>query len=61
LKHTRTGQNLAVVELKVVLALLLPRFELALSPGYVHRPAFRLTVEPGSGVALVLRKLCSAD
>ncbi|CAD6258608.1 unnamed protein product [Miscanthus lutarioriparius] len=55
------GVNLAVVELKVVLALLLPRFELALSPGYVHRPAFRLTVEPGNGVALVLRKLCSAD
>ncbi|CAD6255078.1 unnamed protein product [Miscanthus lutarioriparius] len=59
--RTCAGQNLAVVEIKVVLATLLPRFELALSPGYVHRPAFRLTVEPGSGVALVLRKLCSAD
>ncbi|OQU82743.1 hypothetical protein SORBI_3005G015600 [Sorghum bicolor] len=56
--RTCAGQNLAVVEIKVVLALLLPRFELALSPGYVHRPAFRLTVEPGSGVALVLKKLC---
>jgi cytochrome P450 len=56
-ERTCAGQNLAVVELKVVLALLLPRFELALSPGYVHRPAFRLTVEPGSGVALLLRKL----
>lgn len=31
--RTCAGQNLAVAEVKVVLALLLPRFELALSPG----------------------------
>nr|TKV98866.1 hypothetical protein SEVIR_8G002525v2 [Setaria viridis]TKV98867.1 hypothetical protein SEVIR_8G002525v2 [Setaria viridis]TKV98868.1 hypothetical protein SEVIR_8G002525v2 [Setaria viridis]TKV98869.1 hypothetical protein SEVIR_8G002525v2 [Setaria viridis]TKV98870.1 hypothetical protein SEVIR_8G002525v2 [Setaria viridis] len=29
--------------------------------GFVHRPAFRLTVDPGSGVALILKKLYPAD
>jgi cytochrome P450 len=52
------GQNLAMVELKVVLSLLLSRFEFALSPKYAHCPAFRLTIEPGNGVPLVLKKLC---
>ncbi|WVZ54686.1 LOW QUALITY PROTEIN: hypothetical protein U9M48_005449 [Paspalum notatum var. saurae] len=42
---TCAGQNLAAVELKVVLALVLQRFEFALSPRYMHVPAFRLTVE----------------
>ncbi|PNT65553.1 hypothetical protein BRADI_4g44270v3 [Brachypodium distachyon] len=55
--RTCAGQNLAMVELKVVLSLLLSRFEFSLSPSYVHRPAFRLTVEPGEGVPLVLKKL----
>ncbi|KAL6597391.1 hypothetical protein ACP70R_046831 [Stipagrostis hirtigluma subsp. patula] len=51
------GQNLAMVELKVVLSLLLSKFEFALSPSYVHCPAFRLTIEPGNGVPLILKKL----
>ncbi|VAI30203.1 unnamed protein product [Triticum turgidum subsp. durum] len=54
--RTCAGQNLAMVEVKVVLSLLLSRFEFALSPSYDHRPVFRLTVEPGSGVPLILRK-----
>ncbi|XP_040385208.1 uncharacterized protein LOC102704935 isoform X2 [Oryza brachyantha] len=45
--RTCAGQNLAIVELKVVLSLLLSKFEFTLSPNYVHCPAFRLTVEPG--------------
>ncbi|KAM0853358.1 hypothetical protein ACQ4PT_051119 [Festuca glaucescens] len=55
--RTCAGQNLAMVELKVVLSLVLSRFEFELSPNYVHRPAFRLTVEPGDGVLLIFRKL----
>ncbi|XP_062181999.1 cytochrome P450 714C2-like isoform X2 [Phragmites australis] len=55
--RTCAGQNLAMVELKVVLSLLLSKFEFALSPNYVHCPAFRLTIEPGDGVPLVLKKL----
>lgn len=55
--RTCAGQNLAMVELKVVLSLVLSRFEFELSPNYVHRPAFRLTVEPGDGVPLIFKKL----
>jgi len=55
--RTCAGQNLAMVELKVVLSLLLSRFEFSLSPEYVHCPAFRLTIEPGKGVPLILKKL----
>jgi len=55
--RTCAGQNLAMVELKVVLSLVLSKFEFALSPNYVHRPAFRLTIEPGNGVPLILKKL----
>nr|CAB3462893.1 unnamed protein product [Digitaria exilis] len=55
--RTCAGQNLAMVELKVVLSLVLSRFEFALSPKYVHCPAFRLTIEPGNGMPLILKKL----
>ncbi|CAM0150464.1 unnamed protein product [Urochloa decumbens] len=55
--RTCAGQNLAMVELKVVLSLLLSRFEFELSPKYVHCPAFRLTIEPANGVPLILKKL----
>jgi len=55
--RTCAGQNLAMVELKVVLSLVLSKFEFALSPKYVHCPAFRLTIEPGNGVPLILKKL----
>lgn len=55
--RTCAGQNLAMVELKVVLSLLLSKFEFELSPNYVHCPAFRLTIEPGNGVSLMFRKL----
>jgi len=55
--RTCAGQNLAMVELKVVLSLVLSKFEFALSPKYVHCPAFKLTIEPGNGVPLILKKL----
>ncbi|KAG8088784.1 hypothetical protein GUJ93_ZPchr0011g28107 [Zizania palustris] len=55
--RTCAGQNLAMVELKVVLSLLLSKFEFTLSPNYVHCPAFRLTIEPGEGVPLIFREL----
>ncbi|KAI4963211.1 hypothetical protein ZWY2020_016978, partial [Hordeum vulgare] len=41
------GQNLAMVELKVVLVRLLSKFAFSPSPGYRHAPLFRLTIEPG--------------
>ncbi|PKA51839.1 Cytochrome P450 714C2 [Apostasia shenzhenica] len=52
--RTCAGQNLAMVELKVLLSLLLSKFTFSLSPKYVHSPSFRLTIEPGFGLPLIL-------
>ncbi|GLT80694.1 hypothetical protein SLA2020_521190 [Shorea laevis] len=51
------GQNLAIVELKVLLALLLFNFSFALSPTYKHSPTLRLVIEPENGVNLSVSKL----
>uniref|UniRef100_K3Y2T8 Cytochrome P450 n=1 Tax=Setaria italica TaxID=4555 RepID=K3Y2T8_SETIT len=51
-----TGQNLAMAELKVVLACLLSKFS-SLSPGYQHSPVFRLTIGPEFGKPLVVTRL----
>ncbi|CAM0150218.1 unnamed protein product [Urochloa decumbens] len=55
--RTCIGQNLAMVELKVVLARLLSRFTFAPSPRYRHAPVFRLTIEPGFGMPLLVTRL----
>jgi hypothetical protein len=46
-----------MAELKVLLALVVSRFELSVSPEYVHSPALRLIVEPEHGVRLVVRSV----
>ncbi|KAL5203539.1 hypothetical protein ABZP36_008410 [Zizania latifolia] len=51
------GQNLAMAELKVVLARLLSKFAFSPSPSYRHAPAFRLTIEPGFGLPLMVTRL----
>ncbi|CAM0874442.1 unnamed protein product [Alopecurus aequalis] len=51
------GQHLAMMELKVLLVRLLSKFAFSLSPGYRHAPLFRLTVEPGFGMPLVVTTL----
>ncbi|GJN07142.1 hypothetical protein PR202_ga24944 [Eleusine coracana subsp. coracana] len=51
------GQNLAMNELKVVLARLLSRFSFLPSPSYRYAPTFRLTIEPGFGMPLVVTRL----
>ncbi|XP_062084231.1 cytochrome P450 714C2-like [Humulus lupulus] len=51
------GQNLAMVELKILLALLVSKFSFTLSPNYVHKPAIRLVIEPEHGVDLLVREL----
>lgn len=53
--RTCLGQGFAMAELKVLLSLLLFRFEVALSSDYLHSPVLSLTVEPEHGVRLVLR------
>ncbi|KAG4935112.1 hypothetical protein JHK85_050031 [Glycine max] len=51
------GQNLAMVELKMLVALILSKFTFSLSPRYVHSPTLRLLIEPEHGVHLLVKKL----
>ncbi|KAF0907550.1 hypothetical protein E2562_018363 [Oryza meyeriana var. granulata] len=55
--RTCLGQSFAMAELKVLLSLVLCRFEVALSPEYKHSPALRLIVEPEHGVRLMLKNV----
>ena len=51
------GKNFAMVQLKVVLALIISRFSFSLSPGYKHSPAYRMIIEPGHGVLILIQKI----
>ncbi|XP_008795121.2 cytochrome P450 734A1 [Phoenix dactylifera] len=51
------GQNLAIVEAKVALAMILQRFEFVVSPSYVHAPMLLLTVQPQYGAQVLFRKI----
>ncbi|XP_059626353.1 cytochrome P450 714C2-like [Cornus florida] len=51
------GQNLAMVELKILISLILSNFSFTLSPKYVHTPALQLVIEPKYGVDLLVKKL----
>ncbi|KAI8556870.1 hypothetical protein RHMOL_Rhmol05G0289500 [Rhododendron molle] len=51
------GQHLAMVELKVLIALIVSNFSFTLSPKYVHSPALQLLIEPSRGVNLLVKKL----
>ncbi|KAF7816584.1 cytochrome P450 714A1-like [Senna tora] len=51
------GKNFAMVQLKVVLALIISNFSFSLSPSYTHSPAYRMIVEPGHGVYILIRKI----
>ncbi|KAK4858583.1 hypothetical protein QYF36_018810 [Acer negundo] len=58
---TRSIQNLAMVELKMLMALLLSNFSFSLSPKYDHSPTLRLVIEPEHGVQLLVKKLQDDD
>ncbi|EEF35958.1 cytochrome P450 714C2 [Ricinus communis] len=51
------GQNLAMVELKILIALIVTNFCFSLSPTYIHSPAIKLVIEPEYGVNLLVKKL----
>ncbi|XP_055834612.1 cytochrome P450 734A1 [Solanum dulcamara] len=51
------GQNLAMVEAKIILSMIVKNFSLALSPSYVHAPTMRLTLQPQYGAPILFRKI----
>ncbi|KAM0033980.1 putative cytochrome P450 [Helianthus debilis subsp. tardiflorus] len=53
------GQNLAIVEAKIVLAMIVRKYNFVVSPSYVHAPVQVLTVRPKYGAPMILRRVSS--
>ncbi|KAJ3687592.1 hypothetical protein LUZ61_016756 [Rhynchospora tenuis] len=51
------GQNLANVETKVALVMILQRFEFQISPSYMHAPMLFITLQPQYGVQVLFHKI----
>ncbi|CAM6025816.1 unnamed protein product [Sphagnum balticum] len=51
------GQNLAVLQSKLIVAKVLSRFQLSVSPNYIHNPQHLTILTPKFGVQLHVKKL----
>lgn len=51
------GNNFAVMEAKIVLAMMLRRFQLVLSPNYKHHPTSIMVQSPKFGLPIILKAL----
>ncbi|KDP22268.1 hypothetical protein JCGZ_26099 [Jatropha curcas] len=52
------GRNLAMMEYRVVLSLMLTRFSFSVSPTYSHSPSIMLSLRPSLGLPLIIQPLC---
>lgn len=55
--RTCIGQNLALMQAKLVLAIILQRFTFRLAPGYRHAPTVLMLLYPQYGAPIVFRRL----
>ncbi|KAK2982187.1 hypothetical protein RJ640_009439 [Escallonia rubra] len=51
------GQNLALVEAKIALVMIIKQFSFAVSPLYVHAPKLFLTLQPQYGAHILFRRI----
>ncbi|WJZ84282.1 hypothetical protein VitviT2T_003892 [Vitis vinifera] len=55
--NTSPSLNLAMVELKILISLIVSNFSFSFSPNYKHSTAFGLVIETENGVNLLVKKL----
>ncbi|KAJ4952567.1 hypothetical protein NE237_029399 [Protea cynaroides] len=55
------GQNLAILQVKLAIAILLQRFSFRLSPNYQHAPTVLMLLYPQYGAPIIFRHLSASD
>ncbi|XP_027360292.1 cytochrome P450 734A1 [Abrus precatorius] len=55
--RTCVGQNLAMVEAKIALALIIQRYSFMVSPNYMHAPMLFITLQPQHGAQIFFRRV----